>query len=922
MSTTIPITRSTRQVTLEASAAQTVFTFNAGPVWDTADLVVQRKISPATRFSTITTGFTLAQTGSPAGATGATCTFSVAPRPTVGDPAVQIRISSRRVHERETDFSRAGRIHAPSLETEFDKETTTLQELRRDIDQNDQEIRAAVANLELGLPPENSLAAAVVDFISPTGNALSVQDMLASHIRQAREFGILPENSAAQNATGFAAMVSWLNINGGFVEFEAADYTVDCSAVPAITINGGGLIGQGSFAGGTRLRNASATGDTLVLDGAQHVLIRDIWFHPAVFRNAGTFEVTMTDSAYCCRVEDCRVDYAANAFQFLNASECEVINCQTRYIHDSFGFRFAGTAGIGSYRARLENFKANNPYPTSVYGTVKTRTNSTAYSLNDIVAVNGMVLQCTEAGTTSGTAPTTFPQTTPEAPFFTDITDGTVKWRFVFRTSLQWIVQDSFAYSLVIQKAAVINGYRGFAQFDGVASGSSYPIWCWADGLECDHSYSENVLLSGGEGFYASLSWFGSAMTGNAVTVGSSHKGEVTFASGTRIAAAWQHGIYYAAGPRACLIDGAFIGANSVAGSGTYHGVLIDTAAAGVQISGAKIGLLPGIGTNNQGYGVNNLSSVAGALRIDAATDLSGNVTGAVNGVYSGFVDNTMSLPLTINTSGGALTPPILGTVLHLAAPTGEPTTFNVDSFNVPPRWNGRRANGPPSAKTAVITNDALMTLTAQGYYTSPSADYGSPSGSFQFIATENFTSTAWGTRAAIFVTPNGSTTRIEAASFDGTLATLTTDLSVSRSNAGGAVQIAAVNSATGASVSARMSMQTGTANSVLNIRLADNTGSPFAIEECGTAVTAKYFNYPLHIFRSQAGTEWARISGTSMLLAVPLRLPSYTVGTVPSAAISGAGAEIYVTNESGGAVPAFSDGTNWRRVTDRAVIS
>jgi hypothetical protein len=48
--------------------------------------------------------------------------------------------------------------------------------------------------------------------------------------------------------------------------------------------------------------------------------------------------------------------------------------------------------------------------------------------------------------------------------------------------------------------------------------------------------------------------------------------------------------------------------------------------------------------------------------------------------------------------------------------------------------------------------------------------------------------------------------------------------------------------------------------------------------------------------------------------------LPSYTVSTLPSAAI--AGAMIYVTNESGGAVPAFSDGTNWRRVTDRAIVT
>lgn len=49
--------------------------------------------------------------------------------------------------------------------------------------------------------------------------------------------------------------------------------------------------------------------------------------------------------------------------------------------------------------------------------------------------------------------------------------------------------------------------------------------------------------------------------------------------------------------------------------------------------------------------------------------------------------------------------------------------------------------------------------------------------------------------------------------------------------------------------------------------------------------------------------------------------LRSYTVAGLPSAA-GLTGAQVYVTNESGGAVPAFSDGTNWRRVTDRAIVS
>lgn len=45
----------------------------------------------------------------------------------------------------------------------------------------------------------------------------------------------------------------------------------------------------------------------------------------------------------------------------------------------------------------------------------------------------------------------------------------------------------------------------------------------------------------------------------------------------------------------------------------------------------------------------------------------------------------------------------------------------------------------------------------------------------------------------------------------------------------------------------------------------------------------------------------------------------SFTVATLPTAT---AGGIIYVTNETGGAVIAFADGTNWRRCTDRAIVS
>lgn len=52
-----------------------------------------------------------------------------------------------------------------------------------------------------------------------------------------------------------------------------------------------------------------------------------------------------------------------------------------------------------------------------------------------------------------------------------------------------------------------------------------------------------------------------------------------------------------------------------------------------------------------------------------------------------------------------------------------------------------------------------------------------------------------------------------------------------------------------------------------------------------------------------------------------PVRVGSYGVGSLPPAS-AGAGQIIYVTDEAGGAVLAFSDGTAWRRTTDRAVVS
>ena len=52
-----------------------------------------------------------------------------------------------------------------------------------------------------------------------------------------------------------------------------------------------------------------------------------------------------------------------------------------------------------------------------------------------------------------------------------------------------------------------------------------------------------------------------------------------------------------------------------------------------------------------------------------------------------------------------------------------------------------------------------------------------------------------------------------------------------------------------------------------------------------------------------------------------PMKLVKKTV-TQLSTLVSSVGAMVFCTNESGGAIPAFYDGTNWRRVSDRAIVS
>lgn len=83
--------------------------------------------------------------------------------------------------------------------------------------------------------------------------------------------------------------------------------------------------------------------------------------------------------------------------------------------------------------------------------------------------------------------------------------------------------------------------------------------------------------------------------------------------------------------------------------------------------------------------------------------------------------------------------------------------------------------------------------------------------------------------------------------------------------------------------------------------------------------VTPAAYGDATHVARVTVNQKGVVTAISAVLITTPT-LTSFTVATLPSA--SPAGKMIYVSNESGGAVPAFSDNTNWRRVTDRAIVS
>lgn len=93
---------------------------------------------------------------------------------------------------------------------------------------------------------------------------------------------------------------------------------------------------------------------------------------------------------------------------------------------------------------------------------------------------------------------------------------------------------------------------------------------------------------------------------------------------------------------------------------------------------------------------------------------------------------------------------------------------------------------------------------------------------------------------------------------------------------------------------------------------------------DMGTITEAVTSSEDLGLVTDAATIEYDLGTETTSGIITPslLLLPSYTVAQLGSLTASPAAQFVFCSDESGGSIPAFSDGTNWRRVSDRAIVS
>jgi len=165
---------------------------------------------------------------------------------------------------------------------------------------------------------------------------------------------------------------------------------------------------------------------------------------------------------------------------------------------------------------------------------------------------------------------------------------------------------------------------------------------------------------------------------------------------------------------------------------------------------------------NTANLQVNGTANVSGTL------DVRGIITGNAQVVFQNTQFTATQSALTISASPTVATPSNDGYMLHLSGKNGVPSRVVTDSYgaNAYVVFAGRSARGTIDTPSALQANDIITRIASNGYGTTKYQTLGV--GRIDFIAAENFTDTATGSRIQFWNCPIGSNTLTNIATFNG----------------------------------------------------------------------------------------------------------------------------------------------------------
>lgn len=495
-----------------------------------------------------------------------------------------------------------------------------------------------------------------------------------------RCFGAVGNGSTNDTAAIALAINTCAGLGGGDVYFPPGSYLTDLIALSSVA--GVSLVGAGPWVSRIIPRQ---TGNRITLTSCLDCAVKHLSIEQTGASFGGGYGINLVT---CTRVsvENVGFAYLSGGVRVDRCADTTLIRLNGEQFLSGGGqglIRLIGSASVSTTRTRIFKCRSRNVYNADVTFnlTPKTWAQSTAYAVRDTIFNGDNLYECTGAGTSaaSGSGPTTVPGTTGPTAFSTNITDGSVTWRFVGGHAFALDI-DSYVKDVIVDGLDVHGESVGLITRNSLG-GAAAPSDIRVRGLKCFRPYIAGWFLENGSDVRISDWDVDFCISNNGAVVDSGFTSEAHIGAG-RTSRSWNHGVLYQAGATEVHFRAVRALDNSRSGSGNASGITTGANATRFSIVGCA-----SRGTS-QSHGVLVNSGATSYLITD--NDVDGNLTGGVshpNGANSRVKNNRgMSEELTSFESTGASGSTISRRVHELSArvQTTDATVTTLSSLALP----------------------------------------------------------------------------------------------------------------------------------------------------------------------------------------------------------------------------------------------